>query len=163
MGRWEPQTGGSDEWYTPAYIFDALDCVFDLDVASPPDGPRHTPCLVYFADGSLERDWHGFVWMNPPFGGRNGLEPWLKKFYCSRQWHCVALAPDRTSAPWFQDAAREVDLLLFLSPRVKFEKPDGSVGAQPGNGTVLMAIGGEGVEALARAAPKLGLLVKHAT
>jgi hypothetical protein len=31
--------------------------------------------------------------------------------------------------------------LLFLSPKVKFERPDGSIGSQPGCGSVLMALG----------------------
>lgn len=33
MSKWE-NTGISDEWYTPKYIFDALNCQFDLDVSS---------------------------------------------------------------------------------------------------------------------------------
>ncbi len=34
MGVWEPTAGASDEWYTPEYVFDALDCMFDMDGAS---------------------------------------------------------------------------------------------------------------------------------
>lgn len=30
--------GKSDEWYTPKYIFDALNTWFDLDVAAPEGG-----------------------------------------------------------------------------------------------------------------------------
>ena len=37
MGAYE-RPGESDEWYTPAYIFDALGERFDLDVAAPPAG-----------------------------------------------------------------------------------------------------------------------------
>jgi hypothetical protein len=39
--------------------------------------------------------------MNPPFGGRNGLAPWLDKFFANGNG--IALTPDRTSAPWWQD------------------------------------------------------------
>jgi len=33
MSHWEA-AGKSSEWYTPKYIFDALGCTFDLDVAA---------------------------------------------------------------------------------------------------------------------------------
>lgn len=71
MGVWEA-IGQSDEWYTPAYIFAALGVRFDMDVAAPKDGPRHVPCDGWHWGNSLSLPWRGFVWMNPPFGGRNG-------------------------------------------------------------------------------------------
>lgn len=148
MGEWEA-AGQSDDWYTPRYIFDALDIRFDLDVAAPIDGPRHVPCAGWLSSDSLSSSWRGTVWMNAPFGGRNGLVPWLEKFIAHGDG--IALTPDRTSAPWFQSAARRVDLVLFLSPKVKFERPDGSVGKRPGAGTALMSMGRRGGEALRRA------------
>src|ERR1700744_2510086 len=98
MSAWEPSIGASDEWYTPKYIFDALGVHFDLDVAAPSTGPRYVPTSAWISSGSLGAEWGGFVWMNPPFGGRNGLEPWLEKFIS--HGNGVALVPDRTSAPW---------------------------------------------------------------
>ena len=131
--------------------------VFDLDVAAPADGTRHVPCKSFILEGSLDSEWSGFVWMNSPFGGRNGLAPWLKKF-CDHG-NGIALVPDRTSAPWFQQFAPRCDLLLFISPKVKFERPDGSVGGSPGSGTCLLAVGAQGTQALIRA-KHLGLLVR---
>lgn len=162
MSMWET-SGASDEWYTPKYIFDALDVRFDLDVASPiwpkETGRRtHVPAGAFITMDSLNANWTGFIWMNPPFGGRNGLVPWLDKFF--DHGNGVALTPDRTSAPWWQDAARRADAILFISPKVKFERPDGSVGKSPGTGTTLFAIGRTGVEAIERAAKAgLGLAV----
>ena len=49
-----------------------------------------------------------------------------------------------------------MDLMLFM-PKVKFERPDGTIGRSPSNGTVLMAIGNQGCEALRRA-ENLGFL-----
>lgn len=40
------KAGESDEWYTPKYIFDAMDMTFDLDVAAPSEGPRYTPTIA---------------------------------------------------------------------------------------------------------------------
>jgi hypothetical protein len=148
VSAWEAM-GESDEWYTPAYIFDALGCRFFLDVAAPRVGPRHVPCDQWYWERGIESEWSGFVWCNPPFGCRNGLEPWLGKFF--DHGNGIALVPDRTSAPWFQRAAKQANALLFLSPKVKFERPDGSVGKSPGCGTVLMSAGSRGRAALFRA------------
>jgi len=148
MGVWE-RIGESDEWYTPRYIFDALGCRFDVDVAAPPEGPRHVPATNWISENSLETEWRGFVWMNPPFGGRNGLAPWLDKFFA--HGNGVALTPDRTSAPWWQAAAARADAILFISPKVRFERPDGSQGKNPSNGVSLFAAGEVAVAALLRA------------
>lgn len=141
--------GESDEWYTPKYIFDALGVTFDLDVAAPPNGPRYVPCLGWFYDRSLEREWGGFVWMNPPFGHQSTKRKWLQRFF--DHGNGIALLPDRTSAPWWQEFAPQSDAVLFVSPKVKFERPDGSIGEQPGTGTTLLASGKRGAAALMNA------------
>jgi hypothetical protein len=148
MSAWETP-GASDEWYTPAYVFDALGERFDLDVAAPINGPLHVPTSRWISSGSLDADWSGFVWGNFPFGGRNGLRPWLTKFVS--HGNGVALTPDRTSAPWFQEAWAQADAVLFVREKIKFIRPDGSVGKQPGTGTALWAAGERAVTALTRA------------
>ena len=156
MSAWEC-TGRTDDWYTPAYIFDAMECRFDLDVAAPEVGPRHVPAHDFISSGSLQKQWKGFVWMNPPYGGRNQLTPWLSKFI--RHGNGVALVPDRTSAPWWQMTAPNVDAILFVSRKIKFERPDGSLGRQPGTGSTLIAVGNKGRIALMTAMTnKLGAL-----
>lgn len=149
-----PSVGATDEWYTPRYIFDALGCTFDMDVAAPADGPRHTPTRRWYSADSLSLPWSGFVWMNPPFGGRNGLVPWLDKFFA--HGNGIALTPDRTSAPWWQAAAKRADALLFLNGKTRFERPDGTVGKSPGDGVTLWAAGPYAGIVLIGAGPKLG-------
>ena len=146
---WENSIGETSEWYTPAYNFDALGETFDLDVAAPHHGGPHVPAARWYSERSLERPWEGFIWMNAPFGGRNGLVPWLDKFFA--HGHGIALTPDRTSALWWQDANRRVDAMLFIAGKVKFIRPDGSLGKSPGTGTTLFAAGQRAVVALRRA------------
>lgn len=141
--------GQSDDWHTPAYIFDAMGVGFDLDVAAPERGPRHVPCDAWIWRDSLAVPWWGFIWMNPPFGHQRHKRAWLAKFFDHRNG--IALVPDRTSAPWFQEFAPRADLLLFVSPKIKFERDDGSVGESPGTGTVLMAVADRAVAALSNA------------
>ena len=151
MSAYEPNIGASDEWYTPAYLFDALGETFDLDVAAPISGPPHVPARAWLHAGSdgLQHGWNGFVWMNPPFGGRNGLVPWLDRFFA--HGNGIALTPDRTSAPWWQEANRRADATLFIAGKVKFIRPDGSEGKSPGTGTTLFAAGERAAQALVRA------------
>ena len=141
--------GETDEWYTPRYIFDALKETFDLDVACPPEGPRHVPTLKWYSKDSLSLSWYGFVWMNPPFGHQSTKRAWLKKFF--EHGNGIALVPDRTSAPWFQEYAPKATAVCFVSPKIKFERPDGSIGQSPGTGTALLAAGPRAMDALLQA------------
>jgi hypothetical protein len=158
MALHEQSVGATDEWYTPPSIFEAMNCRFNMDVASP--GQRATPWIpadAFLTINSLEREWHGFIWMNPPFGARNGLVPWLEKFLS--HGNGVALVPDRTSAPWWQTYAKRMDALLFVTPKIRFIGKDGKTGNSPAQGTTLMAIGKRGTSALENAdRAGLGLL-----
>jgi hypothetical protein len=152
MALHEQSVGATSEWYTPPHVFAALGETFDLDPAYPID--RELPWIpvknvhCVNADG-LTADWFGFVWMNAPFGGRNGLDPWLDRFFAHANG--IALAPDRTSAPWWQRAARKADAILFVAPKLKFIGRDGRPGKSPAQGTCLFAAGDRACAALARA------------
>ncbi len=144
MSHWE-SSGKSSEWYTPKFIFDALRLRFDLDVAAPHAGPLHVPCARWLSQYALDVEWCGLVWMNPPFGARNSIEPWLEKFMMHGDG--IALTADRTSAPWFQHFAPCADRILFM-PKVRFIRPDGSEGRAPSNGTALWGVGSRAAAAL---------------
>ena len=150
--------GKTNEWYTPQYVFDALGETFDLDVAHPPTGIKTcVPTNEFLSSNGLAEDWFGFVWMNPPFGGRNGVDPWLQKFF--EYGNGIALTADRTSAPWWQKHAIKADALLFTKGKVRFLKPDGSLGGSPANGVTLWAAGRRAVSALKTAQSRgLGLV-----
>ncbi len=156
MSHWET-AGHSDEWFTPKFVFDALGERFDMDVAAPWDTEAlHVPTDHWICAHGLTAPWQGFVWMNPPYGGRNSLRPWLDKFFAHGDG--IALVPDRTSAPWFQEAASKSDATLFTR-KIRFLRPDGSEGKSPSNGSCMMAAGNRGVQALYRArAEGLGFL-----
>jgi hypothetical protein len=152
----ENSVGESDEWYTPMEIFDAMGIEFDLDPCSP--GPDHwVPAKKVFTkkDDGLKRKWEGVVFMNPPFGKREGHLPWLIKFLRHKQG--VAIVRAYTSSGWFHKYAIKADAMLFPKGKTKFIRPDGSIGGSPGHGVVLLAMGKESIEALR--ASNLGFFV----
>ena len=110
----------SDDYWTPKWIFDALAVEFDLDVASPPEGPTHTPCKGFYdqeSDGLIS-EWRGSVFMNPPY---SKATPWVKKFMLHRNG--IALVP-MAKSQWFNDLWDDADAIVVMSWRMVFEHPD---------------------------------------
>lgn len=137
----------SKEWYTPKWIFDLLKLQFDLDPCAPPNGPLWVPATSYYAlpehDG-LRDPWEGRVFMNPPYGADTPL--WMEKF--TRHPDGIALVFARTDTNWFHDYATLCEGRLFLRGRIRFYKPDGTMGGSPGSGSMLLAQGSECAAAL---------------
>jgi len=139
-GMHEPSIGATDDWYTPPELFEALGLVFDLDPCSP--GLEHwAPAKAVFtkADDGLSKPWHGLVFMNPPFGGRNGHVPWLVKFF--DHGNGIAIVRAYTSSGWWHDHMHRAETVLFPRGKTKFIRPDGSIGRAPGHGVVLIGMG----------------------
>lgn len=158
MGNWEKE-GETSEWYTPQYIFDALECEFDLDAAAPYDLSKiKVPAKKFINSDSLTTEWNGFVWLNPPFGKRNSKHEWLDKMHL--HGNGIVLVPDRSSADWWQQAALKCDAMLMVNGKIKFVKPDGTTGDSPSTGTTLFGYGPKACEALLNAQKnKLGVVL----
>ena len=132
MAEHEPCIGATDDWYTPPDIFDALGLIFDLDPCSP--GPAHwVPARKIYTkeDDGLVQPWSGTVFMNPPFGRRNGHVPWLRKFLAHSDG--VAIVRAYTSSAWFHQWAVKAQTMCFPRGKTKFIRPDGSIGRAPGH------------------------------
>ncbi len=110
----------NDEFYTPKFIFDALKCEFDIDVASPLKNQTNVPTKTKFTikENGLIQEWKGFVWMNPPF---SKAEPWVDKFI--QHGHGIALLPT-SKAKWFSRIWHSNLSLMLLPSNFKFDKPD---------------------------------------
>lgn len=69
----------TDDYYTPRWVFERMGIDFDLDVCSPPGGVPWIPAARHFTmtDDGLAQDWHGRVWMNPPY---SMPAPWVDRF-----------------------------------------------------------------------------------
>lgn len=156
MAEHEPTIGQSDEWYTPPEIFTALGLTFDLDPCSP--GPSHwVPARMVYtkANDGLSRPWFGCVFMNPPYGGRHGHIPWLRRFL--QHGNGIAIVRAYTSSGWFHTWAVQAETMLFPRGKTKCIRADGTIGSQPGHGIVLLGMGEAANAALARS--QLGFFV----
>ena len=133
----------SDDYYTPRFIFDALDIEFDLDVSAPPGGIPWIPAKRHFSiiDDGLAQEWHGTVWMNPPF---SDVTPWAHKFI--KHGKGIALV-QISKARWFNDLWEDADAILVLRSDLKFVTAAGE-----GKGIfmpcVLVAMGDDPVDKL---------------
>lgn len=105
---------GSDECFTPAWVFDAMGLRFDLDVAAPLGGPLHVPADAYYtvAEDGLTQPWRGIVWCNPPF---SHLRPWVERWAAHPTGVLLATyAPEVYATPIMMEAA---DVVAFISPK----------------------------------------------
>lgn len=87
----------SDDYYTPAWVFETMGIEFDLDVASPPGGIDWIPARQFLtmAEDGLAQPWAGRVWMNPPYSDSS---PWVRRFIAHGNGVC--LVPHSRSHWW---------------------------------------------------------------
>lgn len=141
--------GSTDEWYTPRYITDALG-EFDLDPCAPATVPEGFPSVAKhnftIDDDGTRKDWshYGRVWLNPPYSNVN---PFIEKM-CEHNNGIALLFNRQDTKIWQQRIAKTATAMLFLSGRVKFVQPDGTLKAGATCGSVLIAWGRENADAL---------------
>jgi hypothetical protein len=141
----EKTVAGTDVWLTPPAIITALG-EFDLDPCSPLNRPWDTAKKHYtIEDDGLVSPWAGRVWMNPPYGKQLGT--WLKKLSKHNDGIALVFARTETNA-FFEGVWDTADALLFIKGRLRFHKPDGSLGGTAGSPSVLIAYGQHNVEVL---------------
>lgn len=136
----------TDTWLTPPHIIKALG-PFDLDPCCPESMPWPTAAWSYCrADDGLSKDWHGRVWLNPPYS-REAVK-WLRKLADHGQGTALVFA--RTETSWFFDYVwKRASAILFLEGRIHFHLPDGSrAKANAGAPSCLVAYGEKDAELL---------------
>lgn len=137
MGSHQTTIGKTQSWITPKFIIDDLG-PFDLDPCAC--DPQPWPCAIdqWTKDG-LSFQWHGFVWLNPPFH-RYEVGSWMERM--ARHGNGIALVHARTEAEWFDPVWRHADAIGFLKDRLYFHYPDGRrADANSGAPAVLAAFG----------------------
>ena len=135
------------EWYTPPFIFQKLNTIFDMDVCSAGSGKDYVPSFKKFTkqDDGLSQQWDGLVWCNPPYGTQTGA--WLKKM--KEHNNGIALVFARTGTKWWHETVTSASLVCFISGRLKFiDGNTGQPGGSAGADSVLIAWGQQAKELL---------------
>lgn len=142
------QGTGENEWYTPAEFIAkarAVLGIIDLDPASSEHAQKSVQALTYFSieDDGLSRDWHGSIWLNPPYA-----QPYIEQFAdkmigevnACRVTSAIMLTHNYTDTAWFQKLAHASSAICFTRGRVRFEAPDGKL-ASPTQGQAFFYFG----------------------
>lgn len=115
-------SSNSDEWATPAQLYEQLDAEFhfNLDPCAAADNHK---CQKYYdkqANG-LSKNWGGCrVFCNPPY---SQIAAWVAKcFYESRQDNTLVclLIPARTDTRYFHNYIMHRAEIRFIRGRLKF-------------------------------------------
>lgn len=138
FGGVESNSGGSDEWLTPRYITDALG-PFDLDPCSPGERrPWDTAAKHYgIEDDGLRQEWHGRVWLNPPYS-KTGA--WMARLADHGQGTALLFARTETRL-WHEHIWPRATALLFIKGRIRFCHLNGKPADAAAAPSVLIAYG----------------------
>jgi ParB family transcriptional regulator, chromosome partitioning protein len=106
----------------------------DLDPASSDAAQEIVQAASYFTkqqDG-LQQEWHGTVWLNPPYA-QPLIAQFVSKLVSERRagnvTAAIMLTHNYTSSAWFKEAFSVADALCFTDERVKFLTPEGDPAA----------------------------------
>lgn len=129
----------TDEWYTPKEIIDMLG-PFDTDPCAPVHPLWQTARIMYNKnDDGLKKEWFGRVWLNPPYS-RPLIEKFIEKM--AEHGNGIALLYNRCDSRMFHEVIfKKATAMKFLKHRIRFFRPDGSRGRNPGCGSILVAFG----------------------
>jgi phage N-6-adenine-methyltransferase len=131
------QGTGENEWYTPEiYIIAAREVLggIDLDPATSEAAQSRIQATQFFTQGDdgLSKEWHGRVWLNPPYAQpliADFIDKLLLEINCGHVTAAILLTHNYTDTAWFHSAASQAKAICFTRGRVKFEGPGGAVAA----------------------------------
>ncbi len=157
---------GDNEWYTPAEYVEAARTVLgeiDLDPASNIVAQATVKAAAFFTreDDGLKRDWHGRVWLNPPYA-----QPFIAQFVtklvgevrAGRVTAAILLTHNYTDTAWFHEIAGQANGICFTRGRIKFCKPDRELAA-PTQGQAFSYFGAD-VEAFLEVFREVGFVTE---
>ena len=137
---------GNNEWYTPSEYIEAARKAMgsiDTDPASNDIANKVVKAKKYYTietDG-LAHDWHGNVWMNPPYSS-DLITKFIEKLKEQRGNYeqAIILVNNATETQWFYEIVKIASAVCFPKSRVKFYMPDGKTGA-PLQGQAVLYVG----------------------
>ncbi len=122
------QNTGDNEWYTPKEYITSAEWVLrgiDLDPASTSEANEIVKAHVYYtADANgLDQEWHGRVWMNPPYA--SGLidkfsQKLIEQLQKGNVTEAIVLVNNATDTKWLQLMLEWCNAICFPQGRIHF-------------------------------------------
>jgi len=136
----------SNEWFTPAQYVEAARRVmggFDTDPATSPAANQTIKATATHTrqDDGLRHQWHGRVWLNPPYGGLSGpfIAKLVEEYEAGRVTEAVILVnANSTETKWFAPMWQHT--LCFTDHRIDFISPTGAKNGST-HGSVFIYLG----------------------
>lgn len=122
---------GDNEWYTPAkYVEMAREVMgsIDVDPASNATAQAVVGAKVHHTveSNGLDKDWHGKVWMNPPYSNpeiQNFVEHLLVQISKGNVTEAIVLTNNSADTAWHHDLQAACARLCLTKGRIRFESP----------------------------------------
>lgn len=140
---------GNDEWYTPARYIEMARTVMgqiDVDPASNDFAQKTVKAATYYTaeTNGLGKEWRGKVWMNPPYS-RALVGQFIRKlvfeYRLGRCTEAIVLTNNSTDTGWFTDMSSVDATVCFPRGRIRFQRPDGTMGRTPPQGQMFTYLG----------------------
>ncbi len=161
----------SVEWYTPAHYLDAVREVLgkiDLDPASNSLANKAVRAIKFFTskDNGLTQQWHGRVFMNPPYGRTDGGGSLAGEF-CTKAiseykqgniTDCIILVNSLHSQKWQEDFYEHT--VCFVDHRIQFVSGDGEENKNPTFQNIFIYLG-TNVDQFAAVFSRLGYVMRR--
>jgi len=106
----------------------------DLDPATSELANQKVQAETIFtqSQNGLEQEWHGRVWLNPPYS-----QPAISQFSekLASEWEsgriqsAIALTHNYTDTKWFHRLAKTCRAICFTKGRIGFQNPEGKTAA----------------------------------
>lgn len=147
---------GENEWYTPSEYIEAAREVLgaiDLDPASSSVANERVKAKSYFTkeDNGLALDWHGNVWMNPPYAQpliSEFCEKVVEEFDGGRVKAAIVLVNNATETRWFRQMTEAATAICFPTGRIRYIDPSGNPSGAPLQGQAFLYFGDDTYEFL---------------
>jgi phage N-6-adenine-methyltransferase len=157
---------GDNEWLTPVrYVTLARAALgsIDLDPASTEKANEIVKAARIFTkeDDGLKQEWHGRVWLNPPYSQpliTQFISKMVTEYKAGRVTASVVLTHNYTDTNWFHEGVSAANAICFTLGRVPFHNANGKV-ANPTQGQLFLYFGDE-VEAFYVEFGRIGFVIR---
>lgn len=140
---------GNNEWYTPPEYIEIARRVMgsiDTDPASSEIANKTVMAETYYteSDNGLGKEWHGNVWMNPPYAQpliTQFSEKLVNQINAGNVKQAMVLVNNATETGWFNTMAEYATAIWFVKGRIKFIDQYGHPGGAPLQGQCILYFG----------------------